>query len=189
MQAQVIKAETNQIKNSIFPPGRLSAPWLITKPWCDTSGCKHFSENTLFATINIKAGVCTAAPPHCSRAGPGTPIVLRWAASKEPSQGDSCGTEDFHPCNPRHQSSWAHWAQAQAQLGCGTPDWSWWEHLAGTPAAAQPALQVTGPLGGSGAGNIICNSHWNIVLVCYSHTNSNSTSIIIHQQILTSLTL
>ena len=56
-------------------------------------------------------------------------------------------------------------------------------------AAAQhstAALQVTGPLGWTGAGNIICNSHWNIVLVCYSHTNSNSTSIIIHQQILTS---
>ena len=64
------------------------------------------------------AGVCTAAPPHCSRAGPRTPIVLRCsggrAASKEPSQGDSCGTEDFHPCNPRHQSSWAHWALGTA---------------------------------------------------------------------------
>ena len=75
----------------------------------------HFSEITLFATINIKAEICTATPPaqHHHTAGRGqdtdsVAVQLRWwGGSKEPSQGDSRATEDFHPCKPRHQSSWA----------------------------------------------------------------------------------
>lgn len=75
-----------------------------------------FSENTLFATINIihSRGLhsSTTALQQGGAQDTDSVAVQRWAASKEPSQGDSCGTEDFHPCNPRHQSSWAHWAQA-----------------------------------------------------------------------------
>ena len=156
-----------------------------------------FSENTLFATINIihSRGLHSSTTALQQGGAQDTDSVAvvarcsgRWGG-KEPSQGDSCGTEDFHPCNPRHQSSWAHWAQALGTARLRHTRLVVMGTFSRDTRCSTASQQVTGPLGGSGAGNIICNSHWNIVLVCYSHTNSNSTSIIIHQQILTSLTL